>query len=104
MLAVRAECSVVTDALPKRVQRDSEASRKSVVPMALLLAASMGTSVKDFFMESKNVAMIAIGREVFKACLEPTLSIDGVRSTTPGTMLKSIRRKGTISPKVQHSF
>ena len=30
-----------------------------MVPMALLLAVSMGTLVKDFFMVSKKVAMTA---------------------------------------------
>jgi hypothetical protein len=33
---------------PKMVTRDSAASRKSVVAMALSFSASMGTSTKDF--------------------------------------------------------
>lgn len=40
---------------PKRVVSDSEASKKSVVGIALSLLASMGTSTKDFFSVSNQV-------------------------------------------------
>lgn len=40
---------------PKMVIRDSAASRKSVVAMALSLSASMGTSAKDFLKVSTMV-------------------------------------------------
>lgn len=40
---------------PKRVVKDSAASRKSLVEMALSLAASIGTSTKDFCKVSSQV-------------------------------------------------
>lgn len=40
---------------PKRVVRDSAAWRNSAVEIPLSLAASMGTSVKDFWMVSNQV-------------------------------------------------
>ena len=45
--------------VPKRVVSDSEASRNSLVWMAFSLAASTGTSTKDFWMVSKKV-MVAV--------------------------------------------
>lgn len=42
--------------IPKRVVRDSAASRNSLVLMALLLALSTGTSTKDFLTVLKKVS------------------------------------------------
>jgi len=46
---------VAGGALPNMLVRDSAASRKSVVWMALALSASTGTSVKDFLKVSRRV-------------------------------------------------
>lgn len=49
------------NSLPNRVVRDSAAWRNSAVEIPLSLAASMGTSVKDFWMVSNQVEdMVAL--------------------------------------------
>lgn len=50
------------DSIPKRARSDSEASRKSVVGMALSLAVSIGTSANDFLRTSKNGACVDMAR------------------------------------------
>ena len=50
--------------LPKSVVSDSEASRKSVVGMALSLLASTGTPTKDFLRVSNHVP--PAGKETFE--------------------------------------
>lgn len=46
--------------IPNRLQRDSDASRKSVVGMALSLLVSIGTSANDFLRLLKNVGLVVV--------------------------------------------
>lgn len=48
---------IMAVSLPNKVVNDSAASRNSVVEMPLSLAASIGTSAKDFWIVSNQVDM-----------------------------------------------
>lgn len=52
--------------LPNKVVNDSAASRNSVVEIPLSLAASTGTSAKDFWIVSNQVDMMFIWDEKSK--------------------------------------